>query len=378
MVSLVLGLAMLQQQNIFVGNTHDVKGTLEDGTGLYWVHGGPTDEPQLSPHEYGSPPTRQEFYYHTDAYANVHPESKLGDLRFRVFSQSPMRNQTLGKNVAFELLVLWRMVREHLNLDHKLIYEEGVVDVYLCEGGEPGGEQAFEPIPGSVDAEANSIYVYDVAHFDDRMEQAREIAHEYGHAVLPPVGGFDGAKGAEYWANGNLGEKLFLRWGRDGIAHNTQKEVGFMLTPIVLLDYWVKTHVDPLVKAAAVRPPDSPLLSGTNRAAFDAYQGVVLWCDSIMPPKMFGRSMTLIGSEKAQDYVGSAVQAAEEATYSPKIPSYLKEAKNREGVLTPVSVWIPVGKGTVTGKFTVLDKKLGWWLVKPFGAITVKQKPENG
>ena len=371
MVNLVLGLVMLQQQQIFVGHTHDVKGTLEDGTGLYWVHGDPTDNPQLSPQKFGKPPARQEFYYHTDAYAktNSDPKSDLTDLRFRVFSQTPTRNQTFGKNVAFELLVLWRLVREHLHIDHKQIYEGGVVDVYLCEGGEPGGDQAFEAIPGdNPDAQANSIYIYDVAHFDDRMEQAREVAHEYGHAVVPPVGGFDNSNGAEYWANGNLGEKLFLRWGRDGIARNTLKEVGFMLTPTVLLDFWVQKHVDPLVKAAAVRPPDSPLLKGTNRAAFDAYQGIVLWCDSIMPPAMFGRSMTLIGSEKAQDYVASAVQAAEEATYSPKIPSYLDNE----------SVWIPVGKGTVTGVFTVLDKKLGWWHVKPHGAITVKQKPENG
>jgi hypothetical protein len=200
------------------------------------------------------------------------------------------------------------------------------------------------------------------------MEQAREVAHEYGHAILPPVGGFDGADGAEYWANGNLGEKLFLRWGRDGIAHDKEKEVGFMLTPMVLLDYWVQKHVDPLVRAAAVRPPDSPLFRGTNRAAFDAYQGMVLWCDSIMPPSMFGRSMVLIGSEKAQDYVVSAVQAAEEATYTPTIPTYLEDA----------TVWIPVGTGTVSGALTVLDKKLGWWLVKHHGAITVKKKPEHG
>ncbi|MHB8636172.1 MAG: hypothetical protein ACYC96_06845 [Fimbriimonadaceae bacterium] len=369
MLSLVLALAIGYQQHIIVGHRPDQRGTLQDGTGLYWVHGDPMDTPQLCPQKFGKPPTRWKFYYHTDGYANANPTSNMSDLRFRVFSQTATRNETLGKSVAFELLVLWRFVHDRLHLDHKSMYEGGIVDVYLCEGGDPGGEQAFEPIPGDTgEGLADSIYIYDVAHFNDKLEQAREVAHEYGHAILPPVGGFDGVDGAEYWANGNLGEKLFLRWGRDGIAHNTEKEVGFMGTPMVALSYWVQTHVDPLVKAAAVRSPASPLLRGTDRAAFDAYQGIVLWCDTIMPHTMFGRSMTLIGSEKARDYVVSAVQAAEEATYSPNIPIALADRP----------VWIPVGTGTVSGLETVLEKRLGWWLVKPHGKIIVHRQPENG
>lgn len=372
MLAFFLGLVLLAQQPqhpIFVGHRPDVRGILDDGTGLFWVHGDPMDQPQLTPQKFGSPPKSWEFYFHTDAYANVDPETKSSDLRFRIFSQNAKRNESMGRSVAFELLVLWSMVHSRLHLDHKKIYEGGVVDVYLCEGGEPGGEQAFEPIPGgSGDEEANSIYIYDVAHFTDKMEQAREVAHEYGHAVLPPVGGFDGKDGAEYWANGNLGEKLFLRWGRDGITHGKEKEVGFMDTPPVLLDYWVQHHVDPLVTKAAQRPPTSPLLRGTNRAAFDAYQGIVLWCDSIMPPTMFGRSMTLIGSEKAVDYVASAVQASEEAAWQPTIPSYLSKC----------DVWIPVGDGHLSGKMTVLKKALGWWLVRPHGPFTVHPKTESG
>jgi hypothetical protein len=380
MVTLALGLAMLLQQPQDLGpiGFHDIRGTLEDGTGIYWVHAEKLDQPQMCPQKMGTPPAREQFFYHTDAYANASPKSNLADLRFRVFSQSAVRNQNLGKSAAFELLVLWRLLRDHLHLDHKKLYEGGVVDVYLCEGGEPGGEQAIEPIPDSqTDSEANSIYIYDVAHFDDRMEQAREVAHEYGHAVLPPVGGFDGKDGAEYWADGNLGEKLFLRWGRDGILHNDLKDIGFMSAPTVMIDYWVHQHVDPLIRAAAARPPDSALYAGTNRAAFDAYQGIVLWCDTIMPPQMFGRSMTLIGSEKAKDYLASAVQAAEEATYSPAIPSNKKDPRYPQGFASTNGVWIPVGRGRVAGA-DVLERKLGWSLIKPHGPVTVYKKPESG
>ena len=44
-----------------------------------------------------------------------------------------------------------------------------------------------------------------------QAEACRELAHEYGHAVLPAIGGF---KSPEDWANGYLGERLFLRWLR--------------------------------------------------------------------------------------------------------------------------------------------------------------------
>lgn len=371
---LALSLLLARQdpiQDLGVVGARDVLGTLEDGTGKYWMHAEKMDKPQLCPQRFGTPPAPWEFYYHTDAYVNknLDPKSKeLAPIRFRVYSQTPARNSGMGKQAAFELLVLWRMLHDHLHLDHKMLYHDGVVDVYLCEGGEPGGEQAFEAVPNSnPPVESNSIYIYDVAHFDDKMEQAREIAHEYGHAVIPPVGGFDGKNGAEYWANGNLGEKLFLRWGFEGIKANNLKEVCFMNTPAVAIDWWIKQHVDPLVKAAAVRPPDSPLLRGTNRAAYDAYQGIVLWCDSIMPSAMFGRSMTLIGSERAQDYVASAVQAAEERDYMPRIPGYVGTGP----------VWIPVGKGSVTGGY-VLERKLGWCLVKRNGILFVHHKAESG
>src|SRR5205807_841719 len=88
----------------------------------------------------------------------------------------------------------------------------GIVDVYLCWGGTPGGEQRFDiekvgKPPRQIDV--NTIYIYDLASFKDPVEMAREVAHEYGHAVLPPVGGFGEP---EDWGNGDAGERVFMRW----------------------------------------------------------------------------------------------------------------------------------------------------------------------
>ncbi len=366
--ALSLGLALLQGQVddnlVFPGrNVKDTSGFLTDGTGAYWVHGIPSDDPHLSPPRFGtSPKVALKFYYHTDAYVFENGNRNAMKLRFRVFSQTPDRNREMGKAVALELLVLWRLDHDRLGTDHKASVNSGVVDVYLCEGTppdtSPGGEQAFKTIPeGNGFANLNSIYVYDCEHFDDRMEQAREVAHEYGHAVLTPVGGFEVKKENvpefEYWANGFLGEKLFLRWGRDAIIKKQLQELDFMSTPLVRMDYWVKQKVDPLVRAAAERPPDSPLLSGKSKAAFDAFQGIVLWCDSILPPKMFARTLKLIGSTEAKDYAPGAVLAAEEASYSPLVPDYLKETARTSGV------WVPVGNGSVTGGTPLKRSRVG-------------------
>ncbi len=329
-LALTLGIALLQQDPIFIGSkTIDISGRLNDGTGAYWIHGGPSDDPHLTPQKFGTPPKQAEFYYHTDAYVFEDGNKDAAKLRFRIFSQTPTRNMEMGKPVAIELLVLWRMNHDKLRIDHNEDINKKVVDVYLFEGipaGEDaGGYQQFETVNEDDGTKRyNSIYIFDAAHFDDHMEQAREVAHEYGHAVLTPIGGFDKTDHSEYWANGNLGEKLYLRWGLEAIKNKKLQEWDFMSTPEVRMDYWVKRNVNPLVEAAAQRPPDSPLLSGTDAAAFDAFQGIALWCDTFMPAKMFARSLKVIGSIHAKDYAQGAVLAAEEMTYSPRIPDSLR------------------------------------------------------
>jgi len=71
-------------------------------------------------------------------------------------------------------------------------------DVWLCTGGQSGGEQW-----------RSNIYLYDLDTPRSSIEWIREIAHEYSHLALPAIGGYDAP---EYWANGYLGERLIVRW----------------------------------------------------------------------------------------------------------------------------------------------------------------------
>ena len=71
-------------------------------------------------------------------------------------------------------------------------------DVWLCTGGQSGGEQW-----------RSNLYLYDLEAPRSSIEWIREIVHEYSHLALPAIGGYNAP---EYWANGYLGERLLVRW----------------------------------------------------------------------------------------------------------------------------------------------------------------------
>ena len=71
-------------------------------------------------------------------------------------------------------------------------------DVWLCAGGQSGGEQW-----------RSNLYLYSLDTPRSSIEWIREVVHEYSHLALPAVGGYDAP---EYWANGYLGERLLVRW----------------------------------------------------------------------------------------------------------------------------------------------------------------------
>ncbi len=71
-------------------------------------------------------------------------------------------------------------------------------DVWLCAGGQSGGEQW-----------RSNLYFYNLETPRSSIEWIREIVHEYSHLALPAIGGY---AAPEYWANGYLGERLLVRW----------------------------------------------------------------------------------------------------------------------------------------------------------------------
>jgi hypothetical protein len=75
--------------------------------------------------------------------------------------------------------------------------KDGIVDIWLCEGGNVGGEQV-----------GRNIYIYQIEKGREEVELIREVAHEWGHHIIPPIGPYEEP---EEWANGCIGERLLLK-----------------------------------------------------------------------------------------------------------------------------------------------------------------------
>lgn len=301
------------------------------------------------------------FDWVTSALCDPSGEPRQFTARFRVFAQERREKNDKGERVARMLARLWEFNHFRLGLDHSPQYNSRIVDAYICYGGDPGGEQMFgEDLTGDGRiVKVNTIYIYALDTFTEPVEMAREVAHEYGHATLPAVGGF--AK-PEDWGNGFLGEKLYLRMMRDEIASKRLSEVDAMGATATHLDAWVKAHVDPLVLKAAASGPVADKLAGTGAEAMDAYMGLVCYAQSVLPESVFRRSLVLIGSTRAKDYPAGVVLAAEEPDeYEVAVPELLKGKP----------LWIPLGKGKLSGAKT-LQKRGDWVQIQPTPGAKVR------
>ncbi len=296
----------------------------------------------LEPPKIG-PRTGWEFPYLVAGYGQNDPQEGLG-LRFRVYAQDGRTAEALCTPVARMLMRLWEFNVFSLRIEHAMATGRRV-DVYLAQEGKAGGEQ-FTGVDGT--NPANVIYIYDVESFTDPVERAREIAHEYGHATLPPVGGF---KEPEEWSNGFLGERLYLVWLREAMRAGELKPDDAAGATPAGLDAYIARQVTPLVSKVQASGPNAALLGKDTKAAMDHYMGVVLAAEQVLPRKVFARSLVLNADLSAKGYLTALNDAIEEG------PVEVKVEKGK-------AQWIPVGKSKITGAAT-LERKDGWARIQP-------------
>src|SRR5262249_23113110 len=121
--------------------------------------------------------------------------------RFRI--HSPERAFTpISKKAGRFLALLWGMANRRFGRDCSRLRDDAI-DVWLTSTGEAGGEQLN-----------SSVYLYNINADRSGIEWARELAHEYGHYLLPGASGYTSP---ENWSNGLLGERLFLSWLKDDL-----------------------------------------------------------------------------------------------------------------------------------------------------------------
>jgi hypothetical protein len=207
------------------------------------------------------PITRIPFYGACHVYLN---DTGVYTRQFIIHVES-RQHLPLAHRAGRFLSLLWGMAERRFGRLRARL-REGVVEVWLVRSGEPGGE-----------LEQNNLYVYNVLTDRKGIEWARELAHEYGHYLLPGASGYTEP---ENWSNGVLGERLFLRWLRDDVKTERidPSEVPFVKIDD-LRDYCAK-QVTPLIEQVRTAGVDESIVRGTNRRAMDAFTGLILYADA--------------------------------------------------------------------------------------------------
>lgn len=309
-----------------------------------------------------------EFPFVTAAYGRTAAGQSGANLRFRVFSQ--YRNETLDNDPSIWasrlLLRLWDINYHRLGIDNPERYRK-VVDVFLCTEGEPGGEQMFVNAdlgtpnkPQMVDM--NAVFVYQVQTLTEPIEFAREVAHEYGHASLPQIGPF---QGPESWANGDVGERIFLKWVADEVRGGRLVPADVANSKLNDLDNYVRARVTPLVRKVAAAGPDLALLAKDSPAAYDAYVALCCYAQAVLPAKVLGRAFKTTAGNRGSDFAAAIVEACGEV---PDLVLQLPEGWGKK------PLWLPVGHGTVVSG-SVKSKRGDWMQVVPTGASVKIRNP---
>jgi len=219
------------------------------------------------------------------------------ELRFRVHVPDAGL-LPLGRRVARFIGLLWGLADARFGtLNARL--RAGCADVYLCRDGDGGAEQTRE-----------SIYLYDVMAPRSDLEWARTVAHEYGHYLLPGPSGF---KEPEPWANGLLGERLFLGWLHDELRAGKLPEADAApLTAPAAAEYRAK-QVEPLIARVMNAGPDRQELAGTDKSAMDEAIALLLYADAVHGSRAIPSMLEWLPVRSARQPSGGDFLAAYEA-----------------------------------------------------------------
>lgn len=248
------------------------------------VIGGPFPGLLLTPREARN--NKDEKYqetYHAISHVYIAERSRGSDTitnysqRFLVYGAED-ETRPLIFRAAKLLLLLWGENHSHLRRDH--VPDKPTIQVWLTEHParglttDVGGEEFESPNPDR----GGQIYLYNVHAERRSIEWTREIAHEYGHYALPGISGF---KSPEVWANGVLGERLFLKWLDEDLHSGVLKpeEIPFV-TPDQLDDFLAR-QVTPLIRRVQQSGMSNAALARTDAEGMDNYTALALYVDTL-------------------------------------------------------------------------------------------------
>lgn len=306
-----------------------------------------------------SPKHSWEFPYITTGFVMT-PQSKQRSLRLRVFAQYRKEGyDDPGHWVTRMLLRLYGYNLFKLGRENPEAYGK-TIDTYLAFGGDAGGEQLFDVDPGDLDSgnrprKVNTIYIYQIAEIQDPFQLCRELAHEFGHATLPGVGPFEGP---EDWANGDVGERIYLNWIVNDINNGNLATADAVNASMERLNEYIKTRVQPDVTKIATYGPDRQLLAKRTEESYREYVALATYGSIVLPGKLYNKALNIAGADPLK-LADALCEVGKEVTdFTVPLPTYLKGK----------AVYLPYSKAAISSQKS-LQVKSG------FNKVQTNNKP---
>jgi hypothetical protein len=186
------------------------------------------------------------------------------------------------------LLACYDLARTRLGLDHALRYDR-LLRVFLMIEGRAGAEQ-----------QQNLMYLYDLSERVPPQEWLRELTHEYGHWILPPINSYEEP---EPWANGDLGERWFTLH-LVARARSEGSEPDFLMgASLSALEAYLRRTVEPLVERMAREGLHPQRWRSRRRAGYEEYLAFALYIDRVYGSERLGRAMLCAGGVEPDDFL---------------------------------------------------------------------------
>jgi hypothetical protein len=186
------------------------------------------------------------------------------------------------------LLACYDLACTRLGLDHALRYDR-LLRVFLMTEGKAGAEQ-----------QQNLMYLYDLSERVPPQEWLRELTHEYGHWIIPPINSYEEP---EPWANGDLGERWFTLH-LVARARSEGSEPDFLMgASLSALEAYLRRTVEPLVERMAREGLHPQRWRSRRRAGYEEYLAFALYIDRVYGSERLGRAMLCAGGVEPDDFL---------------------------------------------------------------------------
>ena len=244
----------------------------------------------------------------------------------------------IGRRVARTLQLLHALHKDRLRLDHART--NPTVEVWLLRQG------------GGVSAEAagrqfkNQIYFFNLLTDRTPVEWLREVAHEYGHYILPGVSGFTAP---EEWGNGVLGERLFLCWLQNALQTNTLPADALPFAKPEDLDAYLQAKIEPLLRKICNEGISEAGMKRKDAEGMNYFTGAALYVDAVHGSRALKDAFAYTESADGSVFIRSSdfhrgILKSLETSNELRITTPFRK---RESLVESLMVYLPRGEFTV-------------------------------